>query len=533
MKWYDWVGAMIVAAIAAWMLTIGVRGALASEKYMDNHTSCMECHSRFPSAYGSKLKKDVISPIPPNRVEQLCYGCHNPTVFGLLQSGGGTTPKTEGVFKDATGFSWVDITVYMDMNQNGKFDMGEPTAVTDENGYFVINEVGFPIRPVEGTIHDGYVITSVVQDGIVTILSTAKQATVEGYVWADIDNNRKFGSNDNGMGNVIVFSDLNGNRQYNVGEPVTLTNADGSYLLVGITINPTEVYCDIGTVPEGYNFIGYNNPVKVIPQPSQIVADVNFGFISPISVTSTIKYPTRIAVTSTGYMVTDPKAKSVFIFDFAGGYTGQIKELVKPLGIDTDEYGNIYVGTSSGIDMYNSNGKWLGIFGLGQIKKPIDIVYHQDGLYVLDSIDKNIKVFKNGATYTIGDGQFNSPVSMAIRGNGLYVADKGTFNIKVFDLDGNVYSPFGGQVQLVGMMNTLVWEGLFQGLQSIVFDKYGRLHVLDSMLNKVQVLSSTGSFIEAYDVTNGLQLDIDIAPNGDVFMTNVSTQSVEKIYTVE
>ena len=122
--------------------------------------------------------------------------------------------------------------------------------------------------------------------------------------------------------------------------------------------------------------------------------------------------------------------------------------------------------------------------------------------------------------------------------------DKQSSRIQVFDLQGNFLRSFGGPVIKIGggMMGfgtpTWDWEGKFVGVQSLAFDQNGMLHALDAYQDKVQihhpVTGAYQSFYNAFLVDTGahLQLDIDINSEGKVIMTDVSSRSVEHIYTV-
>ncbi len=80
--------------------------------------------------------------------------------FGLY-----TTVGMSGtVFEDLTGDGsksgpgLADWTVYLDLNNNSALDGDEPTAVTDETGYFVFDNHG-------SLLPGSYQIREVVQDG--------------------------------------------------------------------------------------------------------------------------------------------------------------------------------------------------------------------------------------------------------------------------------------------------------------------------------------------------------------------------------
>jgi hypothetical protein len=276
---------------------------------------------------------------------------------------------------------------------------------------------------------------------------------------------------------------------------------------------------------------------------------------NPLAVNHANNYPTRLALGPNGQLfVSDPKVKSVFIYDANLQLKGELKGLYSPLGVAVDSAGFIYVGNAGigNVEKYNSQGKLVATIGQGMIRAPTDLALDWDGnLYVADSNSSLVWVFKpDGALLrTIRKGGLKSPMAVEIAyyddGTGqmigeVFVADKGNYLVKVFDLQGNLKRSFGGFPAKGGMMGTTwYWKGKFISLQSLAVDAQGDLHALDIYMNRIQILDpSDGTYISDYGEHGTgagqlkLPLDIIINNGGDVIVANSDNKKVEVIYTV-
>lgn len=280
--------------------------------------------------------------------------------------------------------------------------------------------------------------------------------------------------------------------------------------------------------------IGYS------PQGSFIVPN-------PLAVNHANNYPTRLALGPNGQLfVSDPKVKSVFIYDAILQLKGELKGLYSPLGVAVDSSGFIYVGNAGigNVEKYNPQGKLVATIGQGMIRAPTDLTVDlNDNLYVADSKSNVVWVFASDGTHlrTIRNGGLKSPMAVEISyhsGIGeLFVADKGNYLVKVFNLQGNLLRSFGGFPTKGGMMGTTWnWEGKFISLQSLAVDAQGDLHALDIYMNKIQILNPvTGAYIADYgEYGTGpgqlkLPLDIIINNAGEVIVANFDNRRVEVI----
>jgi len=260
----------------------------------------------------------------------------------------------------------------------------------------------------------------------------------------------------------------------------------------------------------------------------------------PLAIRNANRYPTRLAWSPGAQQiyVTDAKVGSVFIYDSVATLTGEIKSLGKPLGVAVHPQGNIYIGDDKfdEIAVYGTDGFRTGTIGAGTLQMPNDLAFDQNGqLYVVDSKSDRVEVFDptTGASLrTIGSGQLRFPSALAISGTEVFVADQSRSLVKVFDLQGNLLRSFGGEATQ-GFMN-YDWQGKFAHIQSLAIDSTGRLHVLDSHMAIIQILSAAdGSYLDFYGAKGSapgeldLPLDIDINQYGETAVANTRNERVE------
>jgi hypothetical protein len=283
--------------------------------------------------------------------------------------------------------------------------------------------------------------------------------------------------------------------------------------------------------------------------------DSSFVVEDPLAVNHVNDYPTRLALGPNGNLyVSDPKVRSIFIYDTNLQLTRELKGLYNPLGVAVDSAGFIYVGNAGigNVEKYNSQGNLVATIGQGTIRVPNDLALDWDGnLYVADNNSNLVWVFKPDGTLlrTVRRGGLKSPMAVEVAyyddGTGqpigeLFVADKGNYLVKVFDLQGNLLRSFGGFPAKGGMMGTTwSWKGKFISLQSLAVDAQGNLHALDIYMNRVQILDPvTGAYIADYGEPGTgagqlkLPLDIIINNGGDVIVANSDNKKVEVIYTI-
>lgn len=220
--------------------------------------------------------------------------------------------------------------------------------------------------------------------------------------------------------------------------------------------------------------------------------------------------PYAIAVHRGRIFVSDSADRFVKVFDVPEGRFFKIGEdeqgpLVKPLGIDVDAAGNLYVAdaTHRAIMVYNRDGKFLRKIGgpkmferlssvtvepSGQRVLVVDIGGVSSDLHkvrVFDGVTGNhlYDIGKRG----IGPGEFNLPRDAAIGKNGqIYVVDGGNFRVQIFDRNGKYLQSFGSVGKQLGN---------FARPKEIASDPEGNVYVVDAAFGNFQIFNAEGDLL--------------------------------------
>ncbi len=157
-------------------------------------------------------------------------------VFSGAGTGGGTTSYTEN--------GMAGVTIYLDLNNNGSLNTGEPSTITASDGSFsftgLANGQTYVVREV---VPSGYTQTS----GPYTIVMgttpstnlaignmpeaavTPDDFTISGWKFNDLDGDGLRDPGEPGLENWEIFLDDNANGTLDFGEVWTLTDADGYF----------------------------------------------------------------------------------------------------------------------------------------------------------------------------------------------------------------------------------------------------------------------------------------------------------------
>lgn len=220
--------------------------------------------------------------------------------------------------------------------------------------------------------------------------------------------------------------------------------------------------------------------------------------------------PYAVAVHRGRIFVSDSADRFVKVFDVPEGRYFKIGDdelgpLTKPLGIDVDALGNLYVadGTAKAIMVYNRDGKFLRKIGGPKVFERLSSVT-VDGqgqrVFVTDiggvsSDQHKVRVFDSNTgghlfdlgKRGIGPGEFNLPRDVAIGLNGqIYVVDGGNFRIQVFDRTGRYLNSFGS----VGKQ-----MGNFARPKEIATDASGNVYVVDAAFGNFQIFNAEGDLL--------------------------------------
>lgn len=221
--------------------------------------------------------------------------------------------------------------------------------------------------------------------------------------------------------------------------------------------------------------------------------------------------PYAIAATRGRLYVSDTVSRYVRLFDVPRGQFHRIGEdegpgqLIKPVGIDVDAAGNLYVADigARAIFVYGPERQFLRRIGGDKwFTRLTSVTVDPAGtrLYAVDiggvtSEQHVVRVFdaKSGAhLHDIGKrgsgpGEFNLPRDLAIGiGGRLYVVDGGNFRVVVFDREGKYLFAFGS----VGKQ-----YGQFARPKEIAVDREGNVYVVDTAFGNFQVFNPDGDLL--------------------------------------
>jgi sugar lactone lactonase YvrE len=220
--------------------------------------------------------------------------------------------------------------------------------------------------------------------------------------------------------------------------------------------------------------------------------------------------PYAVAVFHGRVYLSDSVERFIKVFDVPNGRYYKIGaddpgRLYKPLGIDIDRAGNLYVAdaTQKTVMVYGPNGKYLRKIGGPKVfDRLASVTVERSGerVYAVDiggvsSELHRVRVFdartgdhlfdigKRGS----GEGEFNLPRDVAIGKDGhLYVVDGGNFRVQVFDRDGKFIRTFGS----VGRQ-----FGQFARPKEIASDAAGNVYVVDTAFGNFQIFGPDGDLL--------------------------------------
>ena len=220
--------------------------------------------------------------------------------------------------------------------------------------------------------------------------------------------------------------------------------------------------------------------------------------------------PYAIAVHKGRIFVSDTVERNIKVFDVPEKRYFRIIDtplgaLGKPLGIDVDDLGNLYVAdaTRRTIMVFNRDGKFLRQVGKEKdFDRLSSVTVNPEGtrVYTVDiggvgSENHRVRVFDavSGAfLMDIGKrghdkGEFNLPRDLAVGRDGrLYVVDSGNFRVQIFDRNGKYISSFGKVGKQLGD---------FARPKEIAADRDGNVYVADTAFGNFQIFSPDGDLL--------------------------------------
>ena len=221
--------------------------------------------------------------------------------------------------------------------------------------------------------------------------------------------------------------------------------------------------------------------------------------------------PYAVAVHRGRIFVSDTVSRFVRLFDVPGGAQHRIGDeegpgqLIKPIGLDVDAAGNLYVADigAKAVVVYGPDRQYLRRIGGDKwFSRLSSVTVDPEGrrVYAVDlggvtSEQHQVRVFdaRTGAHLSdlgkrgSGPGEFNLPRDLAIGLDGrLYVVDGGNFRVVVFDRDGRYLSSFGS----VGKQ-----YGQFARPKEVAADRDGNVYVVDAAFGNFQIFNPDGELL--------------------------------------
>lgn len=225
---------------------------------------------------------------------------------------------------------------------------------------------------------------------------------------------------------------------------------------------------------------------------------------------SALAKPYAVAVHRGRIFLSDSVERFVRVFDVPSGRTFTIGEdepgrLSKPLGIDVDRAGRLYVAdiTAKSIQVYDRDGHHLRrLGGETMFDRLTSVTVDASGerLYVVDiggvNSDKHrVRVLDaNSGAHLFdigrrgsGPGELNLPRDVALGRQGqVYVVDGGNFRVQVFERDGRYLQSFGAVGRQLGN---------FARPKEIATDGEGNLYVVDAAFGNFQIFTPEGDLL--------------------------------------
>jgi sugar lactone lactonase YvrE len=213
------------------------------------------------------------------------------------------------------------------------------------------------------------------------------------------------------------------------------------------------------------------------------------GFASPVGIA---------ADGSGGYLVTDSELRRVVRLSATGEPISEFGEgvLARPTGIARDPVtGNIYVADTAAHDIkvFDMTGQLVDTVAgpgreAGRLNTPTHMIFHNDRLYVADTLNFRIQAFTRDGSPVLDFGELglfvgnlSRPKGVAIGGDErIYVVESYYDHLLVFDPAGQLLLPIGGTGRDVGQfyLPSGVWT-----------DSLNRVYVADMFNGRVIVLA--------------------------------------------
>lgn len=235
--------------------------------------------------------------------------------------------------------------------------------------------------------------------------------------------------------------------------------------------------------------------------------------------------------------------KTVQIFDLKNkkfktleGAKG-LGKVVQPLNIRITKEGYKFVAdpVRGEVVMYDTQDQYVKSFGLPGQWKPVDVVDYDGLLYIVDSRNRDIKVFdiesgeKKGSLGRSNKPEENLglPTNITVDEDGLlYITDSGRFQVVIYDRDGHERGTIGRPGANLGH---------FARPRGIDIDKDGLVYVVDAAFENVQVFKKDGQLLLFFGGSGRRPGDLFLPADVSIDYDNISyfQQYVDPNFSIE
>ncbi|MDE5077278.1 MAG: hypothetical protein O4751_02990 [Trichodesmium sp. St2_bin6] len=184
---------------------------------------------------------------------------------------------------DPGEFGLQDITLYLDLNQNGFLDEREPATITGVNGEYSFQDLPpntYILRDISPTNFISTTPESILNvtpgsNLIANIGSVNNQGSISGIKFNDTNTNGIFDPGELGLADIALYLDLNQNGFLDEEEPSTITDVNGEYSFQDL---PSNTYILREISPPGFAKTTPEPVVNVTPGSN--IKNINIGNVN-------------------------------------------------------------------------------------------------------------------------------------------------------------------------------------------------------------------------------------------------------------
>lgn len=197
---------------------------------------------------------------------------------------------------DGGDFPLPNWQLYLDLNNNNRLDINEPSSITNGQGNYTFANLpagAYQVREVQQpnfrqtTPNPAPInIASGTNVANINFGNNFNAGTIAGTKFNDINSNARLDAGEPPLVNWEIYLDLNRNNRLDGGEPVTRTNLQGNYAFVNV---PADTYSVREVQQPGFRQTT-PNPEPVSVTSNATINNVNFGNVFFVGNISGIKY---------------------------------------------------------------------------------------------------------------------------------------------------------------------------------------------------------------------------------------------------